>query len=155
MTKIFALNLHNHQVHVAGVKFELTTNAISMATGIPCIGERWFKQNHLDLSHYCPFFKPTCQIDCKTMFPFCHLLDMYSLLMKIIMKYFTCEGRFSRVYSYHIRLLMHFTETKLLHFPYYLCKINEKMSSIMQKRLPSQQMSSLFHHSLIREIVSY
>ena len=110
---------------------------------------------HLDLSHYHPFLKQSCQSGCKTMFPFSHLLDIYALLMKIIMKYFTCEGRFSRVYSYHIRLLMHFTKTKLLHFPYYLCKSIEKISSIMQKRPPSQQMSSLFHHSLIKVIVSH
>ena len=32
LTKLFSLNLHNHQVHLAGVKFELTTNSISTTT---------------------------------------------------------------------------------------------------------------------------
>ena len=41
LTKLFALNLHNHQIILVGVKFELTTNAISMATRIPCMGERY------------------------------------------------------------------------------------------------------------------
>ena len=99
--------------------------------------------------------KPSCQADYKTIFPFSHLLDRYALLMKNIMKYFTCEGRFSRVYSYHIILLMHFFKSKLLHMPYYLCKSIEKISSIMKKRPPAQQMSSLFHNSLIKVIVSY
>ena len=155
MTKFFAVNLHNQQVYLAGVKFDLNTNAISRVTGIPCIGERWFKKMHLNLIQYRPFLKPSCQADCKTMFPFSHLLDIYVLLMNIIMKYFTYEGRFSRVYSYHRRLLMHFTKTKLLHMPYYLCKSIEKMSSIMKKRHPFQHMSSLFHHSLIRVIISH
>ena len=32
LTKLIALNIHNHQVHLAGVKFELTTNSISTTT---------------------------------------------------------------------------------------------------------------------------
>lgn len=133
----------------------MTPSAISKATRIPSIGERWFKQKRLDLTHYHPFLKPSVQAECEAIFPFSHLLDRYALLMNIIMKYFTCDGRFSRVYSYHIRILMHFTTTKLLHMRYYLCKIIEKISSIMKKRPPAQQMSSLFHNSLIKVIVSY
>ena len=83
-------------------------------------------------------------------FPFSHLLASYAPLMKIIMKYFTCEGRFSRVYAYHIRLLMHFTRTKQLNLPYFLYKSIEKMASPVQKKSPSQQVASLFHHSLIK-----
>ena len=63
LTKIFILNLHDHQVHLAGVNFELSTNTISMATGIPCMGEKWFKQVNLDLSHYQPFLRPRYQAD--------------------------------------------------------------------------------------------
>ena len=52
LTRIFILNLHDQQVHLAGVNFELSTHTISMATRIPCMGEKWFKQVSLDLSHY-------------------------------------------------------------------------------------------------------
>ena len=86
LTKLFSLKLHSHKVHLVRVIFELTTRAISEATGIAGIGERWFKQKHIDLSHYHPFLKPSCQADYKTIFPFSHLLDRYALLMKIIMK---------------------------------------------------------------------
>ena len=68
------------------------------------MGEKWFKQVSLDLSHYHPFLKPRYQADCKTIFPFSHLLERYAPLMKVIMKYFTYEGIFSRLYSYHIRI---------------------------------------------------
>ena len=117
------------------------------------MGEKWFKHVSLDLNHYQPFLKPRYQADCKTIFPFSHILERYAPLMKVIMKYFTCEGRFSRLYSYHIRILMHFTSAKLLHLPYYLYRSIYKMSYIVQKRPPSQQMQSLFHHSLIKMIV--
>ena len=43
LTKLFALRLHRHKAHLVGVIFELTTNAISKAIGMPCIGEIWFK----------------------------------------------------------------------------------------------------------------
>jgi type IV secretory pathway VirB10-like protein len=51
--------------------------------------------------------------------------------MKIIMKFFTCEGRFPQIYAYHIRLLMHFTRTKLINIPFFLHKSIEKMASIV------------------------
>ena len=40
LTNLFASRLHRHKVHLAGVRFELTTSAISKATGMHCIGER-------------------------------------------------------------------------------------------------------------------
>lgn len=43
-------------------------------------------------------------------------------MLKVIRMYFNCEGRFSKVYQYRIRLLMHFNSKKTLHFPYYLFK---------------------------------
>ena len=82
-----------------------------------------------------------------------HFLERYAPLMKVIMKYFTCEGRYSRLYSYHIRLLMHFTRVKMLHFPYYLYRSIDKIYSVLQRRNYSQQMKILFHHSLIKMVV--
>ena len=69
------------------------------------------------------------------------------------MKYFSYEGRYSRLYSYHVRLLMHFTRVKMLNLPYYLYRSIEKMPFIVRRRNPSQQMQSLFHHSLIKMVV--
>lgn len=73
--------------------------------------------------------------------------------MKQIIKYFTCEGRYSRVYSYHIMLLMHFTKVKLLNLPYYLFWSIDKMAFVVKKRSYAHQVQSLFHHSLIKMIV--
>ena len=107
----------------------------------------------MDLSYYEPFLKPNHQQGCKAVFPFSHLLERYALLMRLIIKYFTCEGRYSRIYSYHIRLLMHFTRVKLLNLPYYLYRSIEKMASVVKKRSYAHQMQSLFHHSLDKMIV--
>ena len=43
LTRLFVLSIQNHQVDLAGVQFELSSKSISKATGIPDIGERWFK----------------------------------------------------------------------------------------------------------------
>ena len=120
LTRLFILNLHEKQVNLVGVKFELSSDAIAIATGIPSVGEKWFKQANLDISHYEPFLKARYKDYNKSIFPFLDLLDRYAPMMRVIMKYFTCEGRFSRLYSYHIRLLMHFTRIKMLYLSYYL-----------------------------------
>ena len=70
LTRHFILNLHDHQVNLAGVNFELSTNTISLATGIPSMGEKWFKQENLDLRYYQYFLKPRYQADCKSIFLF-------------------------------------------------------------------------------------
>ena len=58
------------------------------------------------------------------------------------MKYVTCEGRISRLYSYHIWLLMHFTRVRMLHIPYYLYRSIDKMAYIVQNlRLSSENVN--------------
>ena len=73
--------------------------------------------------------------------------------MKIIIKYFTCEDRFSRLYGYHIRLLMHFTMVRMMNIPYFMFKNIEKMAFIVKKKPYPQQLTSIFHYSLIKIIV--
>ena len=58
LTRLLILNLHNKQVNLAGVDFSLTSDTIAHATGIPDVGEKWFKIEKLDMSCYDPFLKP-------------------------------------------------------------------------------------------------
>ena len=44
LTRLFITSLHDRQVILARVTFDMSTNAISAATGIPNVGERWFKK---------------------------------------------------------------------------------------------------------------
>ena len=155
LTRLFISKLQDNQVTLAGVTFTLSTAIISAATRILDVGEKWFKQGELERHYYEPFIKPRYQNEIKGYFPFSHLLDRYAPMMKIIMKYFSCEGRFSRLYSYDIRLLMHFIRVKMLNIPYYLFHSIDKMTYIVQKRDYEHKMKSLFHHSLIKIIVLY
>ncbi len=82
----------------------------------------------LDIENYKPFLKPHYKDAPKHIFPFRQFLDRYAPLIKMIMRYFTCEGRFSRLYQYHIRLLMHFTTVKPLNLPHNLYRNLVKMT---------------------------
>ena len=71
------------------------------------------------------------------------------------MRYFTCEGRFSRLYSYHIRLLMHFTRVRMMNIPFFMCRNIEKMVPVVQRKNPTQQHKSIYHYALIEIIVMH
>lgn len=102
LTRLFIAKLQDNQVTLAGISFTLSTAIILAATGIPDVGEKLFKQGDLERHYYEPYMKPRYQNERRGYFNFSHLLDRYSPMIKIIMKYFSCEGRFSRLYSYHI-----------------------------------------------------
>jgi hypothetical protein len=107
----------------------------------------------LDPVFYTDFLKPKYR---KQKFgatiPREYVLEHYEKLLRVIQRYFTCEGIFDRVYQYHIRLLMHFTGKSLLNLPFYLYRSLGKMADKVQARA-DQLKSSLFHFSLVKLLV--
>ena len=73
--------------------------------------------------------------------------------MKLIISYFSCEGRFSRLYTYHIRVLMHFTRVRMMKIPYFMCRNIERMTTLVQKKTLEQQNNSIYHYALIKILV--
>lgn len=144
--------MKSESVIVAVVEFIFLVASISLATGLLKNGEYWFKGMNLDLEYYKPFLKTPYRENYYHTMPFKYILEKYAPLMKIIMKFFTCEGIFSNLYAYHLCLLMHFTSQKPLNMCNYLfrriSKISEKIKMKNKENYPS-----LFHHSLIKAIV--
>ena len=132
------LHLHDGKATLAGVTFTLTPKSISLATGIPNIGEQWNKRQQIDRQHYELYIKPIYLRQLSRVFPFRYLKDAYAPLMKLIMRYFSCEGRFSHLYAFHIRLLMHFTRVRMIKIPYFMCQNIEKMTTLVQHKTPQQ-----------------
>ena len=89
----------------------------------------------------------------QRVFPFRYLKDEYAPLMKLIMKYFSCEGKFSCLYAYHIRLLMHFSRVWMMNIPYFMCRNIEKVTTLVQHKTPQQQFNSIYHFALIKIVV--
>ena len=94
LTRLFITNLHDSQVTLVGVTFTISPAIIADAFGIPNMGGKWFKQGELDHFYYEPYLKPRYKNERKRIFPFSYHLDRYIPMMKIIMKYFTCEVGF-------------------------------------------------------------
>jgi hypothetical protein len=88
----------------------VTEVSISVATGIPVTGEKWFKAMGLNGAYAKYFLKPEHQnSDFSKGVPRNQLIEQFDRILKIIQRYFTCEGRFNTLYQYHIRLMLHFT----------------------------------------------
>jgi len=117
---------------IAWVEFTFSVASISLAKGIPDHGEYWFKIMNLDLEHYKSFLKTPYSETHTHIIPFRYLLENYAPLMKVFMMFFTYEGRFSILYAYHIRLVMHFTAQKTFNMCNYLCRSLVKMSKKVQ-----------------------
>jgi len=62
------------------------------------------------------------------------------------------EG-FSRLYNYHVRLLMHFTRVRMMNLPYFICRNIEKMALYVQRKPFSQQFNNIYHFSLIKIVI--
>jgi hypothetical protein len=69
------------------------------ATDIPSLGEIWFKGMPLDSIFYIDFLKPIYRSqNIGATIPREYVLEPYEGLLRVIQRYFTCEGRFDRVY---------------------------------------------------------
>ena len=117
LARLFVLHLQDGQVTLARVNFVLSPEVISEATGIPNVGEVWPKRKMLDYVYFEPYVRPAFMSHLSSIFPLRFLRGEYAPIMRLIMHYFTCEGRFSQVFSYHIRLLMHFTRVRMMNIP--------------------------------------
>lgn len=120
LVRWFVTHLDNNKVNLVGVTFTLSPTVISEATGIPNVGEKWNKGQDIGREYYEPYIKARYHKKLKRVSPFKFLEYKFDPLMKIIIKYYTCEGRFSRLYAYHIRLLMNFTKVRMMNIPYFM-----------------------------------
>ena len=150
LAHLFFLHLHDGHVNLAGVDFILSPETIAQATGIPNAGEEWNKRQHVEKFYYEPYIKPGFIRQLSRVFPFMFLKDEFAPLMKLIIRYFSCEGRFSRLYTYHIHLLMHFTRVRMMKIPYFMYHNIERMTYLVQRKTPTQQHRSIYHYALIK-----
>jgi hypothetical protein len=154
VTRQFALHFDGLKTKVGDLEFEVSETSISAATGIPITGESWFKSMALDAAYAKYFLKPEYQADNLSKgVPRNHLIEQFDKILRIIQRYFTCEGRFNTLYQYHIRLLLHFTGKMEMNIPYYLLRSIGKMSDRVQSKSKAVD-TSIFHSGLIRMLVS-
>jgi hypothetical protein len=148
------LHFDGKKTKVGDLEFEVTEGSISATTGIPITSERWFKAMSLSPYYEKYIFKPEYQAsDLSKSMPRSQLIEQFDRLLKIIQRYFTCEGRFNTLYQYHIRLLLHFTSKVGMNIPYYLLRSIGKMLDMIHAKSKDVD-SILFHSGLTRMLVS-
>ena len=99
------------------------------------------------------FLKPEFpEVDLSKAMPRNYVKDTFSNLLYNIQRYFTCKGRYHKVYTYHFKLFLHFTGIISLDLPFYLLRSLAKMSDKVQMKVESCE-TSLFHHGLVKLIV--
>ena len=80
------------------------------------------------------------------------MLESFDKILKVIQRYFTCEGRFNMVYQYHISLFLNFTGKEATNLPFYLFRSIGKMFDRVQAKSKKVD-SSDFHSGLIKMLV--
>ena len=91
--------------------------------------------------------------DDKNGYPVKYLQPQWEMIFHTIVCYITCDGRYSSVDFYHLRILMAFKGSKL-NLPYFLFKSLQKMAIAIQSTIAEHD-RSLFHHGLVKILVQY
>jgi len=149
----FAFNFTSLNSRVGVLEIPISPEVISVVTKIPRGQERLFKNFKFEMEPYQELLKPEfIGFDLTKSVPRSYLKDSYANLLTCIQRYFTCEGGYHKVYSYHFKLLLHFTGNISLDLPFYLFHSLGKMSDKVQLKKEACE-TSLFHHGLIKLIV--
>jgi hypothetical protein len=149
----FFLNFYGTKTKVGTLEMEVSKTTIATTTKLPNTDERWFKSMTLNVDFSKEFLKPKHRGDkLYKGVPRSHLVEGFDKMLKVIQRYFSCEGRFNMIYQYHIRLLLHFISKDPMNIPFYLFWSMGKMDDRVQDKSKDVDIS-FFHSWLIRMLV--
>jgi hypothetical protein len=134
---------------IGDIQLEVNEDFLSLATGLPAEGQRWFKNLKVDEVPWPLLFTSRKINNCDKGMPVIALKSRWHDLLTIIKQFVTCEGRYGLVFLYHLWLLMSFIDFPL-NMPHFLLRSLYKMAKHFKREKAD---SSLFHHCLIKIIV--
>ena len=88
----------------------------------------------------------------KKSVPSSWLEEQWKQILKAIVVYITCEGRYNNAMIYHFKFINHFTGKSPLNFPFYLHKSLGKMAHQVKVQ-PTKIVSRLSHHGCIQLLI--
>jgi hypothetical protein len=147
----FDLTFDGCREKTGDVQLKVTKEFISQATGLPAVGQKWFKNAKVEEVPWTLLFTSQKITNCDRGMSISFLKPRWHDLLVVVKQFITCEGRFRLVFLYHLRLLMSFIGF-LLNMPYYLLRSLYKMGKRFRKQRSD---SSLFHHGLIKIILMH
>jgi hypothetical protein len=154
VTKQFAESFDGQKAQIGNLTLSITKDFISQVTRLPQIGEKWFKKQYMDESARTLYINKS-----RKAHNWVHgvarswIKSPWDELAYLIQKYVTCEGRFSLVFLYHIRILQHLNQEKRIDMPYYLLHSLQKMSMLVKKNKNKER--NRYHHGLIKMLVEH
>ena len=131
----------------------LSEKFISQAICLPRTGEKWYKGKHIKNDQWKVFLIPAHrQTKIKSGFPSRLLMKKWRVLLELVIRYVTCEGRLSQTQFYHLRLLLIFKGYPV-NMPFFFLNSLHKMAPTYHSNVGDKN-RSLFHHGLIKIRVS-
>ena len=154
VTKQFAESFDGNKVQIGNLTLFITEEFISQVTWLPQIGEKWFKKQHIDDKSWTLYINKSRKV-CNWVSGVSRswLKSPWDEIAYLVQKYVTCEGRFSLLFLYHIGILQHLNQEKLMDMLYYLLQSLKKMSTQVKKNKNKER--SMYHHGLIKMLVEY
>ena len=153
VTKLFSLNFKEDVVQIGGFKFIVNEDKIVEVTKLPQVGERWFKGSKVNKKKCLSLLLPLPDnTKLKIGVPVRFLKPEWKAYYEILVRYVSCDGRFSHLHYYHLRLLLALQGCRL-NLPFYLWQSLKKMSQAV--RSFNNLDRSIFHHGLIKIIVQH
>jgi hypothetical protein len=153
LSEAFSLSYDGRTTTIGKEEFVVDEAAITEVTGLPRIGECWFKTTVPANIEFRSYLQPQHKdLIWKKDIPMSFLEPKWKALLKAIFAYITCEGRYNRVMFYHFKLLNHFTGRSPINFPFYLHKALTKMARQVKVK-PTKVASRLSHQGMITLIV--
>jgi hypothetical protein len=153
VAEAFSLTFDGRKAVIGKDEFLVDETLIAEVTELPRTGENWFKTTVTKEVEFRSYLKPEhkCLIWKKDI-PMSFLEEKWQHLLKSILVYITCEGRYNRVMIYHFKLMNHFTGRSPLNLPYYLHRSLTKMAHQVKAK-PSKVAGRLSHHGLIKLLI--
>jgi hypothetical protein len=99
----FALTFDGCRGKVGDVQLELNEDFISLANGLPVMGQRWFKNSKVDEVPWSLLFTSRKITSSDKGMPIIALKSRWHDLLAIVKQFVTCEGRYGLVFLYHLR----------------------------------------------------
>ena len=129
MAEAFSLSFDGSKAVIGMEEFLIDEALISEVIELPCTGEKWFKTTIPKDVEFRSYLKPEHRgMIWKKSVPSSWLEESWQQLLKAIVVYLTCEGRYNRAMIYHFKLMNHFTGNNPLNLPFYLHRSLGKMA---------------------------
>ena len=154
VAKQFAFTFNGEKALIGTFSFRVSEDTIAQATGVSPEGEKYFKTKQFKEKSWTQFMSRSrvSAVNWKKGVPRSWLVHPWDEMVYILQKFVTCEGRYSIVYLYHIKLLLHIKKQCTISLPYFLLQSLTKMSKTVQKQKGNED-KSLYHFGLIRILI--